>query len=46
MEHDIGTLTTLCYLGQDDRLLMLHRIKKKNDVNQDKCMRVGGHALS
>ena len=46
MEHDIGTLTTLCYLEQDDRLLMLHRIKKKNDVNQDKWIGVGGHALS
>ena len=46
MEHDIGTLTTLCYLEQDDSLLMLHRIKKKNDVNQDKWIGVGGHALS
>ena len=26
--------TTLCYLERDDAYLMLHRIKKKNDVNQ------------
>ena len=35
--------TTLCYLEQDDRFLMLHRIKKKNDVNRDKWIGVGGH---
>ena len=27
--------TTLCYLEQDGRLLMLHRIKKEKDVNKD-----------
>ena len=32
----IGTMTTLCYLEKDDSYLMLHRVKKKNDVNQDK----------
>lgn len=36
MKQETGTLTTLCYLEQDDRLLMLHRVKKKHDVNQDK----------
>ena len=25
--------TTLCYLEQDGCYLMLHRVKKKNDVN-------------
>ena len=34
--------TTLCYLVIDDRTLMLHRVKKKNDVNRDKWIGVGG----
>ena len=34
--------TTLCYLVIDDRTLMLHRVKKKNDVNHDKWIGVGG----
>ena len=46
MERYIGTLTSLCYLEKDDKYLMLHRVKKKNDVNQDKWIGVGGHALS
>lgn len=34
---------TLCYLENDrGEYLMLHRIKKKNDVNQDKWIGVGG----
>ncbi len=45
MEAFIGTLTTLCYLEREGRLLMLHRVKKKNDVNKDKWIGVGGHAL-
>ena len=36
-------LTTLCYLEQDDKYLMLHRISKKNDVNKDKWIGIGGH---
>lgn len=44
MEKLKSSLTTLCYLEQDDSFLMLHRIKKKNDVNQDKWVGVGGHA--
>ncbi len=36
-------LTTLCYMEQNDSYLMLHRIKKKNDINQDKWLGVGGH---
>ena len=35
-------LTTLCYLEQDDKYLMLHRISKKNDVNKDKWIGIGG----
>ena len=35
-------LTTLCYLEQDDKYLMLHRIRKKHDVNKDKWIGIGG----
>lgn len=35
--------TTLCYLeNHRGEYLMLHRVKKKNDVNQDKWIGVGG----
>ncbi len=34
--------TTLCYIEKDDSWLMLHRVKKKNDVNHDKWIGVGG----
>ena len=34
--------TTLCYIQRGDQYLMLHRIKKKNDLNQDKWIGVGG----
>ena len=34
--------TTLCYLEQDGAYLMLHRIKKKNDINHDKWIGIGG----
>lgn len=36
-------LSTLCYLERDGRYLMLHRTVKKNDVNKDKWIGVGGH---
>ena len=36
-------LTTLCYIEKDDKYLMLHRIKKKNDINKDKWIGIGGH---
>lgn len=36
-------LTTLCYLIKDGKYLMLHRTVKKNDVNKDKWIGVGGH---
>lgn len=35
--------TTLCYLEKDGRMLMLHRVKKKKDVNAGKFVGVGGH---
>ena len=34
--------TTLCYLERGDEYLMLHRVKKKNDMNHDKWIGVGG----
>ena len=34
--------TTLCYVIQDGRYLMLHRVKKKNDANEDKWIGIGG----
>jgi 8-oxo-dGTP diphosphatase len=36
-------LTTLCYLEKDNSYLMLHRVTKKNDINHDKWIGVGGH---
>lgn len=34
--------TTLCYVEKDGQWLMLHRVKKANDVNHDKWIGVGG----
>ena len=34
--------TTLCYLEQGSRYLMLHRVKKAVDENKDKWIGVGG----
>lgn len=34
--------TTLCYIEKEDKYLMLHRIKKQNDLNKDKWIGVGG----
>ena len=34
--------STLGYLERDGAYLMLHRVKKKNDVNHDKWIGVGG----
>lgn len=33
---------TLCYIQKQDQTLMLHRIKKKNDIHQDKWNGLGG----
>lgn len=35
-------LTTLCYIEKDNAYLMLHRVKKENDINHDKWIGVGG----
>lgn len=37
--------TTLCYIKKDGCYLMLHRIKKENDLNHDKYIGVGGKFL-
>ena len=34
--------STLCYLVKDGKGLMLHRVKKKNDINHDKWIGIGG----
>jgi len=34
--------TTLCYIRSGDSFLMLHRVKKKNDLNHDKWVGIGG----
>lgn len=34
--------TTLCYIEKEDSYLLLHRISKKNDINKDKWIGVGG----
>ena len=37
--------TTLCYVTRGDDVLMLHRVKKKNDLNHDKWIGIGGKFL-
>ena len=34
--------TTLCYIERDGCYLMMHRIRKENDVNRDKWIGIGG----
>ncbi len=36
-------LTTLCYIRRGTEYLMLHRTKKKNDLNSGKWVGIGGH---
>ena len=38
----MAILTTLCYIENDGRYLMLHRTKKQNDLNHAKWIGVGG----
>ena len=44
--HGWGLNTTLCYLERDwqgeRQYLLLHRVKKENDLNHDKWIGVGG----
>ncbi len=34
--------TTLCHIEKDRKYLMLHRVKKQNDLNRDKWVGIGG----
>ncbi|MBE6992995.1 MAG: 8-oxo-dGTP diphosphatase [Ruminococcaceae bacterium] len=34
--------TSLCYIEKDGQYLMLHRVKKENDINKDKWIGIGG----
>ena len=34
--------TSLCYLEQDGKWLMLHRVKKEHDLNEGKWVGIGG----
>lgn len=34
--------TTLCYIEKDGAYLMMHRVKKQNDMNKDKYVGIGG----
>ncbi|MBQ7726626.1 MAG: 8-oxo-dGTP diphosphatase [Clostridia bacterium] len=34
--------TSLCHLEKDGKYLMLHRVKKKNDLNEGKWVGIGG----
>ncbi len=34
--------STLCYITRGDQVLMLHRVKKKADINKDKWIGIGG----
>ena len=34
--------STLCYITRGSEVLMLHRVKKKNDINKDKWIGIGG----
>lgn len=34
--------STLCYIEKDGSYLMLHRVKKENDINRDKWIGIGG----
>ena len=36
-------ITTLCYIEKEEKYLMLHRTKKKQDPNEGKWIGVGGH---
>lgn len=40
---NVQNLTTLCYIEKDGCYLMLHRVSKKNDINKDKWIGIGGH---
>lgn len=35
-------LSTICYITKDSKTLMLHRVKKENDVHKDRWIGLGG----
>lgn len=37
--------TTLCYVTCGDQVLLMHRVKKKRDINHDKWIGIGGKFL-
>ncbi len=37
--------STLCHIEKDGKYLMLHRIKKDNDLNKDKWVGIGGRFI-
>ncbi len=37
--------TSLCYIEANGKFLMMHRIKKENDLNHDKWVGIGGKFL-
>ena len=39
--QQLRNLTTLCYIEQDGKYLMLHRVKKENDLNHDMWIGIG-----
>ena len=38
----MAKMTSLCYLEQNDRYLLLHRVKKEQDDNRGKWIGIGG----
>lgn len=45
MAQTINIMTTLCYVKQGGKTLMLHRIKKNRDIHQGKWNGLGGKFL-
>lgn len=43
MRESITARTTLAYIEQDGKYLLLHRTKEDDDINQGKWIGVGGH---
>ena len=37
--------STLCYITRGSDVLLLHRVKKENDLNHDKWIGIGGKFL-
>lgn len=39
---DAMILSTHCYIEKDDKILMMHRVKKKNDIHMNRWVGLGG----